>query len=126
MRFDDKYRVYYIKHPDGQFVPYVHISVYAQATNHSMGATRSLLERHRVPNGEGGISKRRPLKYIRDGSTLWIPTIEITGYPFIKGTNVYHYTEDGKRYLCEKCTFTTELCEAAKIAEDLQVPESDS
>lgn len=118
-------RVYWIEHDDGIKYPYVHISQFAQATNLSISTARKLLERDRVPNGLGGISKRRPVHFFRDGSTLWIPVCEIAGYPFLKGTNVYHCREDGTRYLCETCTFTSNLCEPAKIANDFSCPVGD-
>ena len=110
-----------------QNIPFVHISAFAAAVRHSYSNIRRMMEREQSEHGEGGALKRRPLKYFRDGSTLWIPTVEITGYPFIKGTNVYHYTEDGQKYLCTKCTFgaADEMCDKAREARDLVVPVGD-
>lgn len=118
-------RIYWIEHEDKQKYPYVHISEFARAVNISISTARTLLERDRVPEALGGISKRRPVKYFRDGSTLWIPTCEIEGYPFIKGSSVFHYTKDGQKYLCTTCTFTANMCEHAQYANDFVCPVGD-
>jgi hypothetical protein len=106
-------------------IPMVHISAFASATSHDITSTRALLSKVPVIDGEGGQRKRRPLKYFRDRSTLWIPTAEIKGYPFTRGTSVYHYDDEGNRHLCEICTYTNEMCEDAKKADELVMPIGD-
>ena len=108
-----------------QGIDFVHISAFAAATNHSISAARTLLSRDVLLDGEGGTQKRRPIKYFRDGSTVWIPVAEIYGYPFIKSSNVYHYDSEGRKYLCETCTFTNEMCKPAQEAAELEVPQGD-
>lgn len=107
-------------------IPLVHISTFASAVHMSNVACRYMLERRTVEDCEGGARKRRPLKYFRDGSTVWIPVAEITGYPFIKGTNCYHCDEHGNRYLCTVCTFTNDMCDNAKKAAELVMPVGDN
>lgn len=107
-------------------IPMVHISTFAAATRHGLPVTRTLLTRERVIGEvEGGVSKRRPVKYFRDGVTVWIPVAEITGYPFIRGTQVFHYDMNGEKHLCEICTYTNGRCQAAQEAEDLVMPVGD-
>lgn len=106
-------------------MPLVHISTFASAVHLNTMTVRNMLERRTVEDVEGGARKRRPLKYFRDGSTLWIPVAEIQGYPFIKGSNCYHYDNQGNRYLCETCTFTSGMCDKAKEAADLIPPLGD-
>lgn len=106
-------------------IPLVHISTFAQETNINVSTARTLLSRRAIMGASAGLSKRRPLKAFRDGVTLWIPVVEIYGYPFVRGDCVYHYNEKGERYLCKTCTFTNEMCEAAKKAVELEVPIGD-
>lgn len=106
-------------------VPLVHISAFAQKCNINLSTARTLITRRKLVGVSAALAKRRPLKHFRDGSTLWIPVAEITGYPFIRGDVVYHYTEDGERYMCKTCSFTNDRCEAAQKAEDLQCPVGD-
>lgn len=128
MTAGNQLRVYeYVDPETGSRTPLIHISAYAVATHHNITTIRTMLRRETVVQErcEGGAKKRRPLKYFRDGTTVWIPVQEITGYPFVKGTNVYHYTETGERYLCTQCTFTNIVCDANKAAIELKMPQGD-
>lgn len=100
---------------------YVHISEFAQATNRSLQSTRVLVEKGNCI---------RKLKAFRDGSRLMIPIKELYGFPFTckgQGTSkeIFHYDEDGTRYLCEPCSYTSEKCAARTTADNLIVPEGD-
>lgn len=102
-------------------IDYIHISEFAQATNRSLQSTRVLIEK--------GNSVRK-LKAFRDGSRLMIPIKELYGFPFTckgQGTSkeIFHYAEDGTRYLCETCSYTADKCEARTTADNLIVPEGD-
>lgn len=102
-------------------IDYIHISEFAQATNRSLQATRVLIEKGNCI---------RKLKAFRDGSRLMVPIKEMYGFPFTckgQGTSkeIFHYTEDGARYLCETCSYTSEKCSARSIADNLVVPEGD-
>lgn len=102
-------------------IDYIHISEFAQATNRSLQSTRVLIEK--------GNSVRK-LKAFRDGSRLMIPIKELYGFPFTckgQGTSkeIFHYAEDGTRYLCETCSYTADKCAARTTADNLIVPEGD-
>lgn len=128
MTAGNKIRVYeYVDPETGSRTPLIHISAYAVATHHNITTIRAMMRRETVvpERCEGGARHRRPLRYFRDGSTVWIPVKEITGYPFVKGTNVYHYTDKGEKYLCTQCTFTTTPCAANKSAMELKMPVGD-
>jgi hypothetical protein len=111
-------RVYWIE-KDGVKYPFIHISTFSSASSLSITTIRGLIGREKV---EG--TKRRGLKFFRDGSTLWIPLSELSGYPFCKGPNVYHI-QNSVRTLCPTCTFTSSLCPAAQAAEDFEPPVGD-
>lgn len=93
-------------------VDVVHISKFASMVNHSMPVIRQYLNR----KVEG---KQRPLKHIRDGCVVWIPLAEVEGYPFTKGSMVYHGDK-----LCVQCSFGAEPCEANKKAMSIKVDET--
>ena len=102
-------------------IDYIHISEFAQATNRSLQAARVLIEKGNCI---------RKLKAFRDGSRLMVPIKEMYGFPFTckgQGTSkeIFHYTEDGTRYLCEVCSYTSEKCSVRSIADNLVVPEGD-
>lgn len=102
-------------------IDYIHISEFAQATNRSLQSTRVLIEK--------GNSVRK-LKAFRDGSRLMIPIKELYGFPFTckgQGTSkeIFHYAEDGTRYLCETCSYTADKCGPRTAADNLIVPEED-
>ena len=95
-------------------VDVVHISKFASLVNHSMPVLRQYLTRK-----ENG--KQRPLKHIRDGCVVWIPVAEVEGYPFTKGSAVYHADpETHQMKLCVQCTFGVEPCEANQKAISVQ------
>lgn len=108
-------------------VPFVHISTFAVLTQHNVTTVRNMMVRslEDSKNAEGGALKRRPLRYFRDGTTVWIPVKEVEGYPFVKGTNVYHYDTAGNRYLCQTCTFTNDVCEKNREAMEMELPVGD-
>lgn len=110
--------VYYIQNPHGNLIPMVHISRFAALVGLTIPTARNLMNRESCENWD----KRRPLKVFRDGSTIWVPMAEVTGYPFHKGDRVYHFTEDGERVLCEQCSFSTEPCIQNQIAMDIELP----
>ena len=90
----------------------MHIQAFCEAVHQTYPTVRALLFR-----------KNRPLKHFRDGATVWIPCAEVHGYPFTRGTKVYHYNDEGQRVFCPECTFGMK-CKAAREAEVLQMPES--
>ena len=96
----------------------VHISAFAEATHHSYPAVRCLMNREWID------AKHRPLRYFRDGHTVWVPAEEIEGYPFTYGSNIYHYDDNGEKHLCVTCTYgsPTEMCEAAQKAATIKLP----
>lgn len=110
--------VYYVQNPQGQLIPMVHISRFSAIVGLTIPTARNLILRESVEQWD----KRRPLKVFRDGSTIWVPLAEVTGYPFHKGDRVYHFTEDGERVLCEQCSFNTEPCDKNKQAMDIELP----
>lgn len=69
-------------------------------------------------------NKVRKMHYIRDRSKIFIPVEELTGYPHVNtgrqsyGQDIYHFTENGERYLCKKCTYDTTPCSLAQSAEN--------
>ena len=85
-------------------VKVVHISEFASRVHINQATVRNMLER--VEKGtEAGSRFRRALKYIRDDNTIWIPVSEIEDYPYIKGSNCYHFDPaTGERKLCVECT----------------------
>lgn len=110
--------VYYVQNPQGKLIPMVHISRFSAIVGLTIPTARNLILREPVEQWD----KRRPLKVFRDGSTIWVPLAEVTGYPFHKGDRVYHFTEDGERVLCEQCSFNTEPCDKNKQALDIELP----
>jgi hypothetical protein len=107
-------------------IDYIHISEFAELTNRSIQATR-----HLIADG----NSVRKLKAFRDRSRLMIPVTELTGYPFTnQGASnpkeIYHYVfnEDGKtmyKKLCEKCSYSQDVCEERAKADSVVVPEGD-
>lgn len=114
--------VYYIKH-DTQYIPYLHIAEFAARCHLNQATIRDMLVR-KDKNDIGGGRWRRPLHYFRDGSTVFIPLSELYQYPFISGTNCYHYDDKGVRKLCVECTMG-EGCEEMKKGRDLVLPQGD-
>lgn len=96
---------------------FIHINEFALRTKHSYPAIHALLKRSDV--GDRG----RQLRCWRDESTIWIPEAEVAGYPFVKGSNVYHYDAAGKKVLCVECTFGVEICNKNAEALKAQLPE---
>ena len=66
----------------------------------------------------------RKMHYIRDRSKIFIPVEELTGFPHVNsgrqsyGLDIYHFDENGNRFLCKQCTYNTEVCENARKARD--------
>lgn len=64
----------------------------------------------------------RKMHYIRDKSRIFIPVEELTGFPHVNsgrqsyGLDIYHYTEQGERYLCKECTYSPDSCALATKA----------
>lgn len=94
-------------------IDYVHISDFAKITQRQVTSTRHLIE-------DGNVVRR--LKALRIRSMLFIPVVEIDGYPFSKDSRIYHY-KNGERKLCEQCTFTNDYCSDRLSAEEIEVPE---
>ena len=103
----------------------VHIAEFANITHRTIQSTRVLIERGNTV---------RKLKYYRDRSRLMIPVKELYGFPLVQAGHsvgirqIFHYAVvDGEyqKVLCEKCTYTTEWCDARREAEELVVPEGD-
>lgn len=85
-------------------VEVIHIQEYANRVHLNQATVRNMLARQ-DKGTVAGTRFRRPLKYIRDDSTVWIPLSEVTEYPFIKGTNCYHYNPiTQEKELCIECT----------------------
>ena len=99
-------------------IPLLHIAEFAARCHINHTTVRDMMKR--VEKGEvGGQRWRRPLKYFRDGSTLFIPLSELYSYPIISGTTCYHITPEGKKVMCVECTMG-EGCE--KMHEGLRAP----
>ena len=103
-----------------QGIEMIHIAEFAKLTNRSIPSTRHLIEQ--------GNSIRK-MKFFRDRSRIMIPVAELTGYPLKSGQSIFHYVKqaDGsyKKEFCTTCSFSTEFCEARKVAEELVVPKGD-
>lgn len=85
-------------------VEVIHISEFAARCHLNQATVRNMLERTEAGT-VAGTRFRRPLKYIRDDSTVWIPVSEVTEYPFIRGTNCYHIdSQTMEKKLCVECT----------------------
>lgn len=85
-------------------VEVIHISEFASRVHLNQATVRNMLARQEKGT-VAGTRFRRALKYIRDDNTVWIPVSEVEEYPFIKGTNCYHFdAKTQERKLCLECT----------------------
>ena len=113
-------------------IEFIHITELASLTGRSVTSTRYLIEKGNVV---------RKLKAYRDRSRLMIPLTELRGFPFVKQGSaigrreIYHYVESDQigctgdklwePKICPICSFTNELCEERRIADEAVIPEGD-
>lgn len=102
---------FYVKEGEGEFVEVLPINKFASLLNITLTTARDCLTRKPDPDAEIPANRvRRPLKHIRDGCNVWVYASELSRYPFIRSSNVYHYVwneEEGEweKKLCEKCSY---------------------
>jgi hypothetical protein len=98
-------RDFYTKNRRGEMVRVININDFARALRITLTTARDACTRE--PDEQ--MPMRRRLQHIRDNATIWVAYDELTMYPFIRGSNVYHYrrTKDGEyvKELCKECTF---------------------
>lgn len=111
-------RQFYVRNGDS-YIPVLTSTNFSSLLRISLANTRDACER---PVDEW---KRRPLKHFKDGNTLWIPSAELEGYPFVRGTSVYHYKQneqgEWEKVLCEECTFTQTVCQKNREAQEIEL-----